>query len=138
MSLREKATQMNSGIEFMEGRTNGDIAEITKEQVTIREYDFLKDDDNKDYLVFTVDGVEDKFFFGGSVVSEKFKKFDEYDKDEINRKGLPAVFYKRKSKNRRDYTDIIFFPSEKDFNRIAEQDKKEVEGKTEEKKGSKK
>ena len=98
MSLKEKAMKMNSGngIEFMANKNKGD---------------FIKGE-NGEYVVFVIDEISDEFFFGGSVLTEDMKKFTEEEKAEIIENGLPVKFTQRKSKNKRPYTAVEFYPEE--------------------------
>lgn len=113
MSYKEKAKQMNSvnRIEFMANKNKGEMMELYNRPCTIRNYDFIKGEDGE-YVVFVIDEISDEFFFGGSVLTEDMKKFTEEEKQEIIENGLPVKFTQRKSKNKRPYTAVEFYPEE--------------------------
>ena len=114
MGLKEKAKSLNSGngIEFMENRTKGEVEELIDQTLTIRDYAFITGDDGE-YAVFIVDEVEDKFYFGGMVVTEDLKQFTPEEHEEIRKDGLPTLFSKRTNKKgKREYTAIEFYPEE--------------------------
>lgn len=113
MSLREKVEGMNKGkgIEFMDGRAKGETSNLIDKEITINDYSFLKGDD-REYLVFVVVEYPQLFFFGGTVLTEKFKVFDNNDREEIINEGLPAKIVQRKNrKGNREYQDIVFYPN---------------------------
>lgn len=117
MSLREKAESMNSGkgIEFMSDRTKGDTDELIDRVLTIRDYAFINGDDGE-YVVFIVDEVKDKFYFGGKVLTTNMKEFTEDEHNEIKENGLPTAFYSRKAKKgNREYTAVEFYPEKDDL-----------------------
>lgn len=113
MSLKEKAQSMNSGngIEFMANKNKGEMMELYDRVCTIMDYDFIHGDDG-DYVVFVIDEINDEFFFGGSVLTEDMKKFTDEEKKELQENGLPVKFTQRKSKNKRPYTAVEFYPEE--------------------------
>mgnify|MGYP004702745727 CR=1 FL=1 len=112
MSLREKATAMNGGqgIDFMDGRTKGDVKSLNGKIVEVNDYSFLKGDDG-DYVVFTTKQDPDHFYFGAMVMTDNFKKFTEADKLEIQKDGIPVMFEEKKNKKgNRTYQAITFYP----------------------------
>ena len=113
MSLKEKAMKMNSGngIEFMANKNKGEMMELYDRVCTIRNYDFIKGEDGE-YVVFVIDEINDEFFFGGSVLTDDMKKFTEEEKQEVIENGLPVKFTQIKSKNKRPYTAVEFYPED--------------------------
>lgn len=114
-NLRNKAKEINSNgaIEFMEGKEKLELP--LQEVVTIENFGFLKDENQADYVVFTLKEYPDNFFFGGSVVTEKMKNFDnETDRNEIDFEGgLPVIFERKQNKKKkREYTTCEFFPED--------------------------
>lgn len=112
MSVREKAEKMNSGkgIEFMEGRTKGNIKDLLDTVVTVKDFAFLTSDDGK-YVVFIIDGDEDNFYFGATVMTQNFLEFEAGEIEEIKECGLPILLYEKKNKKEsRTYTAIEFYP----------------------------
>ena len=112
MSLRSRATEMNSGkgIEFMSDRVKGDVKSLNGDPVVVRDYAFLHGDDG-DYVVFIIDEDPNCFYFGATVMTENFKEFTEFEKKEVQRDGLPVRFSDRKNrKGNRTYQAIEFYP----------------------------
>ena len=111
MSLKDKAKSMNAGkgIEFMADRTKGNAEDLQGKTVTIRDYAFITGTDGE-YVVFIIDEDPEAFYFGGKVLTDNMKEFTEEEHAEIIRDGLPTKFDVRKSKNKRNYTSVEFFP----------------------------
>ena len=111
MSLKDKAKSMNAGkgIEFMADRTKGNAEELHGKTVTIRDYAFITGTDGE-YVVFIIDEDPEAFYFGGQVLTDNMKGFSEDEHSEIIRDGLPTKFDVRKSKNKRNYTTVEFYP----------------------------
>ena len=111
MSLKDKAKSMNAGkgIEFMADRTKGNAEELQGKTVTIRDYAFITGTDGE-YVVFIIDEDPEAFYFGGKVLTDNMKEFTEDEHSEIIAEGLPTKFDVRKSKNKRNYTSVEFYP----------------------------
>lgn len=111
MSLREKAESMNSGkgIEFMEGRSKGEMEELMDKTVTIRDYAFISGTEGE-YVVFIIDEDPKSFFFGGKVLTDNLKSFNDEEHEELKAEGLPAFITQRTSKNKRKYVAVEFYP----------------------------
>ena len=112
MSLREKATEMNQGkgIPFMEGRTKGDVKSILGCEVTVVGYGFINGDDG-DFIVFEIKEDEKVFYFGNSVMTEKFKEFTKEERAEIETDGLPIrITEVNNKKGNIKYQNIEFYP----------------------------
>lgn len=112
MSLKDKAKRMNAGqgIPFMEGREKGDVKDLYGKIVTVREYGFIQGDDGP-YLVFIVEEDEKNFFFGASVITQNFEEFDDEDKAELRKSGLPIKLDERDNKKgTRKYQAVEFYP----------------------------
>jgi hypothetical protein len=114
MNLREKAKQLQNSLPFMEGREKGDMQRIVNMNAIIRDYGFMEDDKNKEYVAFIIDEDSEHFYFGGQVLTDNMHELeaDGYH-DEIVKEGLPVFFDKKKSKNGRDYVTVKFYPDEK-------------------------
>lgn len=113
-SLQERTKEFSILLPFMEGKTKGDLDGIVGHNVTINDYGFLKDsadDSDKEYVAFTVKEDPACFYFGGQVLTENLKvlEADGYH-EAIQKDGLPVLFDKKKSKNKREYTTVTFFP----------------------------
>lgn len=113
MSLKDtlKAKNSGEGIKFMENRTRGELKEILNKEVTLRDYDFINGKEGR-FVVFIVDGIEDKFFFGGSVITELLDSLNPEEKKELQAEGVPVEVYSKKSKNGREYNGMTFYPAE--------------------------
>ena len=120
MSLREVAKSLQNSLPFMEGREKGELKRLYDDNFTIREYGFMKDSDektgeDKDYACFIVDEDEQNFYFGGQVLTEHLQELDNLGyHEEVNKEGLPVRFGLKKSKNKREYTTVTFYPEDED------------------------
>ena len=116
MSLRDFAKKLNEGItiKFMEGRTKGELEEIKDKNLTINNFAFLKNEEGE-YAVFTVAEIPDSFYFGGLVITDYLKKIEAEEglKEEVEQQGLPVLITQRKSKNKKLYYAIEFYPEAK-------------------------
>lgn len=115
MALKDKATKLNNDqLACMKGRDKGETFP-TGSPVTIVDYGFLPGDDG-DYVVLVFAEFVDKFFFGGSVVTDKIKELDkdltDDERKELEKDGLPVLFTEKQSKNKRKYVTVEFFPDE--------------------------
>lgn len=113
-SLQERAKDLTILLPFMENRTKGDTKDLMNVNVTINQFGFLHDNTDgvdKEYACFTVQGDNEKFYFGGQVLTENLQLFEnEGYRKEIEEKGLPVMFTTKKSKSKRDYTAVTFYP----------------------------
>lgn len=113
MSLREAAKALQNSLPFMDEREKGDMERIVNMDCTIRDYGFLKDDKDKEYVCFIIDEDPQTFYFGGQVLTDNMKELDNLGyHEEINKDGLPVFFGKRTSKNKREYTTVTFYPED--------------------------
>lgn len=115
MRLKDFAKKLNEGnsIKFMEGRTKGELEEIKDKVLTINNFSFIKNEDGE-YAVFTVAEIPDSFYFGGLVITDNLKKIEEEGlKEEVEKEGLPVLINQRKSKNKKLYYSIEFYPEVK-------------------------
>ena len=97
-----------SGLPFMEGK---DKVELTDGMLyVVKNYGYLESEGG-DFVVVADDTT---FAFGGSVITDAFKKLDEQldgtEIEELLKDGIEIGISKRKSKNKRDYTTCEFFP----------------------------
>lgn len=114
MSLKDRAKEFSILLPFMEGKEKGDIDRIIDTPVTIKQFGFLVDsgeNGDKEYVCFTVEEDPQNFYFGGQVLTENMKELeaDGYT-EEIEKDGLPILLGKKKSKNKREYTTVTFYP----------------------------
>lgn len=98
---------MSNNIPFMDGREKGD--QILNEELTIIDYGFLTGEDGE-FIVYITREHDDLFFFGGSVMTEKFKEletvFSEEEMSELMEMGITIKLVEKKSKNKRKYVAV--------------------------------
>ena len=114
MSLREAAKALQNSLPFMEGREKGDMKRITNMNCTIRDFGFLQDDKDKEYVCFVIDEDPQTFYFGGQVLTDNIQELENLGyREAINKEGLPVYFGIKLSKNKREYTTVTFYPEDK-------------------------
>ena len=112
-SLKARAKEFSVQLPFMDGRDKGDARELVGQISTITDYGFLKGDDNREYAVFIVGERGNKFYFGGTVLTDQLQQLEaEGYHDDIVAEGLPMLLTERKSKNNRSYTNVEFYPED--------------------------
>ena len=110
MSILEKVKkQMEKQVNVMEGRTKGEIKELSA--YLIKDFTILKDKNTDSvYSAFIVEGNDEEFFFGGEVVTDKLKRITDLltdsELEELKKEGIPVMFVTKKSKNKRNYMDM--------------------------------
>jgi hypothetical protein len=99
-----------SGLPFMDGKEKLELANGST--FIVRHFGFLEGD-NGDFVVIADDNY---YAFGGSIVTEAFKKLEgalsEQEIEQLLNAGLPVKIAKKKSKGGRQYTSCEFFPKE--------------------------
>ena len=110
-SLKERAKEFSVRLPFMEGRDKGDIKELIGSVNTITEYGFLPNEAGEAYAVFTVKERAKKFYFGGTVLTDRLTQLEaEGYHEAIVAEGLPVLLTEKKSKNGRFFTNVEFYP----------------------------
>ena len=110
-SLKDRAKDFSVQLPFMEGREKGDVKELIGQVSTIVDYGFLTGDEQKDYVVFIVAERSKHFFFGGTVLTDQMQQLEaEGYRDDIISEGLPMLMTEKKSKNKRSYVNVEFYP----------------------------
>ena len=111
-SLRERAKDFTVLLPFMEGKEKGDAADLLGTVNTITEYGFLANENGEPYVAITVKERPGKFYFGGTVLTDRMTQLDaEGYHDEIVAEGLPVLMTEKKNKKgNRSYTNIEFYP----------------------------
>lgn len=110
-SLRDRAKEFSVRLPFMEGREKGDVKELVGSVSTITDYGFLPNEAGEAYVVFTVKERAKKFYFGGTVLTDRLTQLEaEGYHDAIVAEGLPVLLTEKKSKNGRFFTNADFFP----------------------------
>lgn len=112
-SLKERAKEFSVQLPFMDGRNKGDIKELVGMISTIADYGFLKGDDDREYAVIITKEISDKFYFGGTVLTDQLQQLEaEGFHEEIVEEGLPMLLTEKKSKNNRSYVNVEFYPED--------------------------
>ena len=111
----QRAQEFSTQLPFMAEREKGEIDSLIGNNVTLIEYGFLEgqdDDGNPDkYVCFIVKEDDKNFYFGSSVLTKQMQELDvEGYGDEIRIEGLPMCLSKKKSKNKRTYTYVTYYP----------------------------
>ena len=110
-NLRERAKEFDVRLPFMEGREKGETKELLGTVNTINEYGFLPNEHGEPYAVFVVAERPKKFYFGGTVITDRLFTLDaEGYGDAIRTEGLPVLMNEKRSKNNRTFTNVEFFP----------------------------
>lgn len=110
LTLKERLlNEVNNGLPFMVGREK-DAIELG-ETITIKDYGFLTGEDGE-FICFIDNTNHDKYFFGGSVLTEKFKQienaFTPEEIQELLSEGIDIICTEKKSKNNRKYVSVEF------------------------------
>ena len=100
-----------SGLPFMDGKEK---LEVTGEILTVDDYGYLEGDDGE-YVVISLKEYPHHFIYGGSVVTDAFKKLENKIGAEsmvqLIQHGLTFKLSELVSKNKRKYIRILFFPN---------------------------
>ena len=107
--LKSKVKEITaSGLPFMEGKIKIELEDGML--FTVKNYGYLESEDG-DFVVIADDT---SFAFGGSVVTDAFKKLDVAidgtEIEELLKDGIEIEISKKTSKNKRAYTTCEFFP----------------------------
>ncbi len=110
-SLRDRAREFSVQLPLMENREKGETSELLGTVNTINDYGFLPNEDGEAYAVFTVKERTSKFYFGGTVLTDRLTRLEaEGYHEDIVAEGLPILMTEKKSKNKRSYTNVEFYP----------------------------
>nr|DAQ85704.1 MAG TPA: hypothetical protein [Caudoviricetes sp.] len=104
-----------SGLPFMDGKEKLEVAgEVLNNTLTVEDYGYLESDDGE-YVVISLKEYPKHFIYGGSVVTEAFKKLESKVGAEsmvqLIQHGLTFKLSELVSKNKRKYIRISFFPN---------------------------
>ena len=111
-SLKDRAQEMSAPqLPLMVDKTKGETEDLIGVIVNINDFGFLSGD-NGEYAVFTVTEEPGEFFFGGKVLTDALKQFqDDGYLEEIQKDGLPMVLAKKKTKDgKKIYINPVFYP----------------------------
>ena len=110
-SLKDRAREFSVRLPFMDGKDKGDSKELVGTVNTINEYGFIPNENGEMYAVFTVKEHPSKFYFGGSVLTDRLEQLEaEGYHEAIVGEGLPVLMTEKKSKNNRGYINVEFYP----------------------------
>lgn len=111
-SLKDRAKEFNVQLPFMEGREKGETKELIGTVNTICDFGFLPNEDGEMYVSFIVKERPSKFYFGGTVLTDRMLRLDEEGyHDDVVEEGLPMLMTEKKSrKSNRAYTNVEFYP----------------------------
>lgn len=110
-SLKDRAKEFSVRLPFMEGREKGETKELVGTINTIIDYGFLPNDQGNTYVAFIVKERENRFYFGGTVLTDQLAQLEaEGYHEAIISEGLPMLMTEKRSKNGRTYTNVEFFP----------------------------
>ncbi len=112
-SLKERAKEFDVRLPFMEGREKGETKDLLGTVNTICDYGFLPNEQGEAYACFIVKERPGKFYFGGTVITDRLEQLEAegYHEAVVN-EGLPVLMAEKKSRNNRTFTNVVFFPDE--------------------------
>ena len=112
-SLRERAKEFDVQLPLMKDREKGDSKELLGQDSTIIDYGFLPNEAGEVYAVIVVKERPKKFYFGGTVITDRLLKLDQDGyRAEILAEGLPVRMNEKKSKNNRTFVNVVFYPED--------------------------
>lgn len=112
-SLRDRAKEFDVRLPFMEGREKGETSELLGTVNTINEYGFLPNDKGEMYACFTVAERPGRFYFGGTVITDRLEQLESEGYHEaVVEEGLPVLMQEKKSRNNRTFTNVVFYPED--------------------------
>ena len=110
-SLKERAKEFDVRLPFMDGREKGDTKELLGTVNTVTEYGFLPNEAGEMYACFIVAERSDKFYFGGTVITDRLHQLEQDGyHEEIVADGLPMLMTEKKSRNGRNFVNVVFYP----------------------------
>ena len=113
--IKQAQEVTKSGLPFMDGREKLEVTgEVLNNILTVDDYGYLDGDDGE-YVVISLKEYPKHFIYGGSVVTDAFKKLEEKIGAEnmapLIQYGLTFRLSELISKNKRKYVRISFFPN---------------------------
>ena len=113
--IKQAQEVTKSGLPFMDGREKLEITgEVLNNILTVDDYGYLDGDDGN-YVVISLKEYPKHFIYGGSVVTDAFKKLEEKigaeNMAQLIQHGLTFRLSELISKNKRKYIRISFFPN---------------------------
>lgn len=113
--IKQAQEVTKSGLPFMDGREKLEVTgEVLNNILTVDDYGYLDGDDGN-YVVISLKEYPKHFIYGGSVVTDAFKKLEEKigaeNMAQLIQYGLTFRLSELVSKNKRKYVRISFFPN---------------------------
>lgn len=102
-----------NGIEFMDGRTKGDLKSLVGQYLHIQDYGFIRNSSygQDDYAVVAFAEYPAMFFFGNSILTEMLHEV-ENDGMQAELRQCIIIFEQKLSKNGRDYLSFTIIEPE--------------------------
>ena len=116
--MKKAQSLTENGLPFMEGKSQLEVeGNILNNNLTVDNYGYMKGE-HGEYVVVALREYPEHFIFGSSVVTQAFKNVDEsLTPEEIEfllEKGLTFKLEKVKSRNKKVYVKITFFPKDEE------------------------
>ena len=113
--IKQAQEVTKSGLPFMDGREKLEVTgEVLNNILTVDDYGYLDGDDGE-YVVISLKEYPKHFIYGGSVVTDAFKKLEEKigaeNMAQLIQHGLTFRLSELISKNKRKYVRISLFPN---------------------------
>ena len=113
--IKQAQEVTKSGLPFMDGKEKLEVTgEVLNNILTVDDYGYLEGDDGE-YVVIALKEYPQHFIYGGSVVTDAFKKLEsKIGVDNMGlliEHGLTFRLSELISKNKRKYIRISFFPN---------------------------
>ena len=71
-NLRNAAKEVTTFSDLMSNRQKIDTADLVGKELTIRDFDMVKDNKGKPFIIYIMDEYENSFAFGGQVLTNMF------------------------------------------------------------------
>lgn len=105
-SLKERVKELGTVVKLAKDRIKGETSELIGEEITIIDYEFINTGEDK-YVAFITKEEPEKFFFGGTVLTNDLTTLDsEGYGSGIRKEGLRVKLSEKPSKNNPKVTYI--------------------------------
>lgn len=113
--IKQAQEVTKSGLPFMDGKEKLEVTgDVLGRVLTVDDFGYLDGDDGE-YVVIAPKEYPKHFIYGGSVVTDAFKKLEEKMGNEnmaaLIQHGITFKLTELVSKNKRKYIRISFFPN---------------------------
>ena len=107
-TLKERITEFGTMVKLAGGREKGEMKDLLGEVVTINNAEVVEMNSDT-FVAFTIEEDENKFYFGGKVLSnDLITLLNEGYGDDIRKEGIKITFNEEKSKNNRTYVKVTY------------------------------